>query len=362
MGRHRHRSHLAVAAAVLSLGSSCEDPGQPLPSLIEIGSHLQVGVPASAPPVCAGTWPYLDRYVGVLKGIHGLPDDYQVNYYWLPELWDYDVCSQDARGCAYREDAYSAVAIEEHELVHAVRSFHGGSYSFIEEGAAEYWGADDLWNRHIIGETREAIESADGAKLPGEYYGRAGHFVSYLAREYGVSHVADLARRTEWKGSYDLFEQAFSEVYNASIGAVVEAYESEYPECGRSGFRSNEGVCSSQAPVTCVDGEEDLRLIVRLSCDNSTTIGPRDGEIVTYIVFDIPGQVAIWTVDGPQGGSAILRRCEGGCGFWQEFTIPDDGIERWIYGGRYVLRLSIPEGTEGEFQILVRDACLEPAE
>lgn len=361
MGTSGHRASLAVAAMAFGVGA-CEAPGPALPSLLEVGPHLSVGA-ADPSLMCAGTWPYMDRYVGVLKAIHEVPLEYRVDYYWLPEIEDQGVCPV-GHGCAYPGGTvYSKKAIEEHELVHAVRWFHDVSYSFIEEGAAEYWGADDWWTRPLEGETREAIQQADGEGLYFGYYGRAGHFVSYLAAEHGADRLLALTRESGARDDLAAFEAAFEVSYGVALDEAVEEYEAEYPVCPRWQFRSAQGVCSAQPTALCVEGEDDLRVRVSLSCDDPNTIGPRDGEIFTHVVFEIPwSNLLVLRVSGPDDGKAFLRQCEGGCGFSKTITVneeivfPNSGLESYP-GGRYVMRLAVPEGTEGEFEVVVERLC-----
>lgn len=350
---------LALAAGwSVGLASACEDPALSLPPLAEVGAHLRVGVPEDAPPVCGGTWPYMDRYVGVLKQLHDVPWDYRVDYYWLPNLAQYDLCPL-GRGCTYQNTVYSEAPLEEHELVHAARSFYSFSYSFIEEGAAEYWGTDDLRSREREGTVMEAMLQADATRLEGRYYELAGHFVSYLVAEHGDAEFLALSRKSEYLETFAEFEAHFAAAYRFSIEEAVEGYR-RMNACPRWLFRSAEGVCESQPIWRCKDGEADFRALVSISCDEENTIGPRDGEIFTHIVLEIPvDSDVVLHVSGPEGTKGFIRRCKDACmaSGWRMFDAKSENFFQRFQEGRYVLRLSLPEGTRGEVEVVGEGLC-----
>lgn len=168
-------------AGLLVVASCTPDPPDVMdpPEIEWEGQWLRFGRSPSLVPQCAGVAPYMDRYVGALVDLLEIEADVVVDFYYVDELSS--PC--EALGCARDDAVYSIEAVQEHELVHAVRSYEGFSHLMLEEGAAELWGDDSTKYAFRTDTTGDLLVTAelptmDG--LPSEAYGISGRFHALL--------------------------------------------------------------------------------------------------------------------------------------------------------------------------------------
>lgn len=133
---------LALSGAVTCAGACGPDDPFEIPPIVWSGHHLDFAPQAHATPVCAGTAPYMDRYLDLLAADMGVAIGRSVYVHGSRD--DPSPCDDDALAC-FHDGAviYSPMAPHEHELVHAARYDVGHPMTFFEEGAAEMFGGDD---------------------------------------------------------------------------------------------------------------------------------------------------------------------------------------------------------------------------
>lgn len=347
----------AVALLVLAVSSACSDEPEPPPIVWE-GEHVRFGTDADESTLCAGTLPYLDGAVGHLKEIFGRPDA-RVDYYWMPEGTE-PYCRRDGNGCTNDGGVFTRYPIHQHELVHAIR-YPGGLYLPLEEGLAEAHGDD--WDRFTIqGDIRDLLQDPADGYIPGQGYGLAAHFVSYLETTHGLDALLELDAATRYEGSYSQAEAAFEQVYDRSLDAEIADYEAEYPGCDTLAFRDKAFDCSRNVVAAPTDVGGELDMIVSLACDDPTVLGPRLGKRWTTVALDIEVAGRYHIVASPKSGGSLeplrMARCDLSC-----FEYPDDSLSRttgYEFGAsfclgpsRYLFRFAIAEDELDDYRLIV---------
>lgn len=328
-----------------------------IPPVVWSGENLDYAPQAGAYEPCAGTLPYMDRYVGLVADAMRMSLDRPVVYVHGSEAGE-TFCPHDGTlGCAFDDSVYSLVVPQEHELVHAVRGHEGFSQLFFEEGTAEVFGDDAAFELRVTsrGDLREGIEAASGQHgLPEQWYPRAGHFVAYLHQRHGPEVTAAILQQTD---PYSSAEQAIAVVEEATgvpWAELREEYEA-VPECDQAHYRYPLYGCEEPTAlrVRC-DGDEAVWIEERIACDDSSTVGPRDGEMWKTIAVEVPedGEYLFFAYEDVSavGARITIEECAMGCGkivHEQGMGLELPLAPVWLRAGQYAVRLTRPEGEDG---------------
>ncbi|MEM9454640.1 MAG: hypothetical protein AAGF11_10710 [Myxococcota bacterium] len=300
--------------------SACQKPEDQseLPPVVWEGDHLEFGVSEQAGEYCAGTPAYLDGYVGGLLEILDRPPlDKKVRYSFLAP----EEVPDSEKGVLGRSTARGVVSgspVLEHELVHAVLRPNGLTQPLLEEGLAEFFGGDGYSSfRHDTDRPlEEALAAVDDADLPGEYYGVAGRFVSYIDTTFGRQALLELEDQLgPWSSTTDM-ETAFATKTAVPFSSAVSEFEA-LMACPQKIFRDPTAACQVAEPLEWCDGSDAAEHSVALTCNSPDVLGVRDREIWTYRVFTIPrpGSYGLFlspTID-PVEGYVEIKQCSGGC-------------------------------------------------
>ncbi|MEM9460981.1 MAG: hypothetical protein AAGF11_42850 [Myxococcota bacterium] len=327
------------------------------------GEWLRYGRSPGLAPQCTGTAPYMDRYVGALVQLFGVEPSDTVDFFYV----DRQSTPCEALGCARDHIIFSLAPVQEHELVHAVRSFEGLSQLVLEEGAAEYWGDDSqafAFRPNTEGDLLEAVDlvSADG--LPSEFYGVAGRLHALLALD-SPQAVGTLLRRT----SPLMGREALSQQMVQTTGSTLEDWATTveaYPACEHRQYRDPTPACQSVRTVDRCENGEVVEIEEYVACDDEETLGPRDGEIWKYVAVDIDkagtySLLALPDLETKLEGRVTLKECRGGCGsVIEEMEVPSSitpGRSFEAVPGRYLLRLTLPEHEAGWIRVWLAGSC-----
>lgn len=340
------RRAVALSCVVLGAGACAPDDLFEIPPIVWSGEHLDYAPTEHAPPVCAGTLPYMDRYLGLAAAV----TDVEIGRSMYVHGSSDDRALCDAVACYFEPVIYSQLAPHEHELVHAVRGYAGHPLKFFEEGAAEMFGGDDDLLGSIEpaqGDLREGFEAGrPGVRLPMPWYPRAGTFSAYLHRYHGPAVTQALLHETTQASTADETIAVLEDATGMPFDELVADYEWTEPECHEpKRYRYPLFPCDAPEAVRprCEGGiavpiEESLR------CDDPGVLGPRQGEIFSYVAFDVPADGDYTFVaegrDGDEGWFEV-KECQLGCSStW--FALPADGQGRIVglRAGRYALRMT----------------------
>ncbi|MCX4239369.1 hypothetical protein [Paraliomyxa miuraensis] len=183
------------AGVAVCCGMACAPPQDEAPPIVWSGEHLDIAPQDDAAEVCAGTLPYMDRYMGLA----GAALDVEVprTLYVLGSEEEPNPCN--AIACQLGDTIYTSQAPHEHELIHAARQSEPSAHRFFEEGEAVAFGGDAkrAFNDPTTwGSIRDGLEScAGGVPLADRWYPRAGHLHAHLRRRHGA-HATDELMRT----------------------------------------------------------------------------------------------------------------------------------------------------------------------
>ncbi len=329
------------------------------PPIVWEGEHLRFGTDADESELCAGTLPYLDGAVGYLGEVFHVSRP-SVDYYWMPDGVE-PFCAEGALGCGSDEGVFSRLAIHQHELVHGVRHPRTMALPF-EEGLAEAFG-DDWAPPYDLSSDTISVLRDPAEHFPGNGYGRAGHYMSYLLATYGLDTVLELESNTSYHGTGSAhLERAFEDVFGQSLESSVTEYERDYPRCKMRTYRNKMYDCSRQvvaAPTTIGDTIEH---IVSMKCDDPTVAGLRSGHRWTTVSLEIAEPSRYYIVVGPHDSPAMelmeIRRCDASCFDYENDVINSTtgyeiGAGFCLEPGRYLFRFAIDEDLEGEYSLNV---------
>lgn len=353
-----------LAGVLATMACAPEPEPEPDPPDVEWeGQWLRFGRSPELPPQCAGVAPYMDRYVGALTEIFEIEIDETIDYFYVDEV----STPCESLGCVRGHSVYSLVPVQEHELVHSVRSFADYSHLFLEEGAAELWGDDARFSfrSETEGDSTTAVDSVDPIEggLPQGHYGLAGRFHSVLMEQ--APHAANALLRST---SHTTTAQELDAALEAETGRSLAEWGAQLdaaPVCDQGVYRDASAACMAARRVEpCEDGD-DADLVEWVGCEDEETLGPRDGEIWKYLSFELtqPGEHLLFIHPDFEmlGGSIRIESCEGGCGsFMDDHIVPSAITPARSFDagpGTYLLRLTLPEGTSGEFRFQIIGEC-----
>lgn len=335
------------------------------------GEHVTLRTDSTLDGVCGGTLAQLDALVLHVGSELGVEIPY-VDYNWVPAGVE-DHCSVEHGGCASGTAVFSEYLPHQHEIVHAVRGTENSAYDAFEEGLAEYLGDD--WDRvEEFGGSVTAMWELEGSDLPAPYYPLAGHFVSYLAEEFGEHELGAFDRISAYTDSWAQTEVSFEDVFMMTFSDVVAARMADYSPCEQTHYRSNTFECSQPATVA----DQALTLEVNMSCTQPSVVGPRRGERWTTVAIDVPlsryYDVGLQKIGGSHNGRMRYRRCGQSCydlNAWQPFDTEVESAPEAAQGqsvlystclpeGRYVFRFAVDDGDEGDFVFTLSPSTISP--
>ncbi len=340
-----------------------EELQREIPPITWVGEHLEYAPQEGAYELCAGTLPYMDRYVELVAEATGVEIEHPLIYVHGSEEAE-TLCDDETKlGCAFPGGLYARVAPQEHELVHGVRAAYGFSHPFFEEGTAEAFGDDARMPMRVPahGDLLEGIESATwGRGLPIEWYPRAGHFVAYIHEQYGFEVTMALLEETDRQSSAAQSIAVVEETTGVPFEKLRQSYDLE-PTCSQSQYRYPLYACEEPALLQArCDGTEAVNIPVTVACDDPGTLGPRDGEIWTYLAFEVEtdGEYLIFSYS-PVNASfqrLELKECALGC----DSVLVEQGVgilldqgPVFLHAGRYSMKIVRPEGEPGEVSVAV---------
>ena len=352
-------------AAASAMACAPERPPWEVPSVVWAGEHLEYAPQDGAHEPCAGTLPYMDRYVELVAEVMDVELEQPLVYIHGSDDAETLCQNADALGCTRGSEIFAHVIPQEHELVHGVRASQGFSHFFFEEGAAEAFGDDAHMpmRTRAHGELLEGIASGTREGLPIEWYPRAGHFAAFLHEEYGSEVTTALLRRTD----RDTPAMRAIAVIEETTGVPFEELRREYERertCTQAQYRYPVFGCEEPVVqrVRC-DETDAVGMSTMIACDDSATLGPRDGEIWKYLAFEVVDDGEYWvSAYSPVAASSErieVKECALGCG--SVFVEKPVGIVLGagpvaMRAGRYVMKVVRPEGEPGEVQLGVRGA------
>lgn len=331
----------------------CEGAAEEAPDVVWRGTHLEYAPQEHAEPLCAGTLPYMDRYVELAADrmavelgapvlyVHGSPHDESM-------------CDHGAVGCTTPGGrVYSRLAPHEHELIHGARSFEGFSYPFFEEGVAELFGDD----AHLPGRGAPEGDLLEGIRIAdpedGYWYPRMGHFMAYLYDRHGQEVAAELLREAGWSSSVRAANKVLELVTGMPIEELLADYETE-SVCDQAHYRYPVFPCDAPEALRLrCNGKDAVRIEESLDCADATTLGPRLGEIWKYVAFEVPsdGDYTFSRAASSivEGALIQIKECSSRCdsvlielpitGTYQDPDF-DPGPAVFLRRGRYSLRIS----------------------
>lgn len=242
-------------------------------------------------PICSATLDFQAGFVDRLQEVFGQPrDGRRFTYYVLPEEFFEDGICGEKRGCYSDRILVADVLLNLHELVHAiVDAAIGRSHPFLNEGIAEVFR-----DRHLGAfpvpfalSLQEALEE-DPKHSPhaGDVYARSGHFMAYVLDVHGPDVAAEMLDLARPGDSSAALRAALGAATGLGFDELAADYAS-YPECTNRQYRWPIMECSFS--TTAWNGCA-WEVHVPVDCGLEGALGPRDGEVWTVRVVDIPAE------------------------------------------------------------------------
>lgn len=247
---------------------------------------------------------------------------YPIRYYHLgQELDQYGFSCGGLDGCIRFHDetmfAFSKLLSHRHELIHA--SSIGGEHLLLEEGLAVFMGTDLKWvgiaDPLDIRAAFDHVETDPG--LPIEFYPVAGHFVSFLVQEHGLSNVVSMIQASERGMTLDELGELSLEHLDRDLRLEIDTYEASGSGCEVAQYSPTWFQCELTPPsipiFTCGADEGFLSVDVSVTCGD-TASGVQDGLIWRDILIDVEQPVLglIWLREGDPV-EFVVRACGQGC-------------------------------------------------
>lgn len=338
---------LAVAAC-----SAPDEIERDIPAVQWSGEYLDYAPQEGASGVCDGTLVYMDQYTGLVADAMGVELDRPVVYVHGSETEE-SFCSEHAtHGCAFDDSVYSRFVPQEHEITHGVRGHRGFSHLFFEEGAAELFGDHAPLELRVEanGDLLEGIQSAhpDGG-LGGWWYPRAGHFAAYLYDRFGSGVESTLIHETD---AFSSAEHAIAMLERATGESFEElrAHYDQQPTCDQRRYRYPLYGCEHPEALRprCDAQGEVLTIDEEISCEDSETVGPRDGALWKTVAVEVPSDgeytlTALSDGTGDEDAKVVLEECSMRCdSIVHEKRYGLFGDTVFLRAGRYALRISQP--------------------
>lgn len=348
----------ALATVLLLACAADDDPGSEGPAarppIAWTGEHLELGTDSSLDTVCAGTLPWADRFVGYVGGVFGNPDAFVSSYWVADDISEY--CDVMFAGCSSGTEAFSRAVMVPHELVHASRG-PLTPHRALEEGIAELYGGATLGSYPLFGDAETMLRDYAGGEdlLTTDWYGRAGHFASFLRWRYGTEALVRLRATSKIDDDWELTRTAFQQVFGEPIEQVLDRYRTEYTDqCDGSLFRDTAFDCQgdfTQLPVG--PGTPPLTLDFDLACANPDVVGTADTRREQQVRVEAT-RSAWYRFWGDSAGTAATwrvrpRPCDQSCADFGPETYFGRGD--WLFQARSdgddvgPVRVCVPAGT-----------------
>jgi hypothetical protein len=340
----------AAAAGCCVLAVGCvEERTLPDPApVVWVGERLELATNGEMRE-CGGNREYLDAFVGAALDDMGLETDTPIRYYLLTseELREAsDGWALLGARFASHNHAYTNVAVDTHELVHALRHaairYPLPGATFFEEGLAVMYQKD----HRSLASDRDIMAALEfnrdlRAYIESEHYGVAGHFTQFLSGEHGVEAVAAYVGDQTGARNVEDLEVLFADHFGEPLAVAAQRYREEYPRC-RHLARTRHLVECSQPPMQPVD--HAINVSYQLACDDPDVLGPVDGRMWRSFTFDVPTtkRYLLHNAAMPFDFTLELVDCDRGClgvdlvtsGAGTIYVSPD------LEPGRYLVRLS----------------------
>jgi hypothetical protein len=201
--------------------------GEELP-VVARGRYVELATDRDV-PICAGTVAHLDRVIEDVFAVLGEtpPDRPFVRYEWLEN--PNRVFTSD-RGD--RIFVRSHLLIDEHELVHVAHmQAWPRSARFMEEGLAVMLDPHGRYQavsmEHLSGSALDEI--LGDQVLKGGRYAAAWFIVSQIVHDHGIEGLRELWHRVPWDSSAQQVRDAYFELFERPIDALVEPWIYEGP-------------------------------------------------------------------------------------------------------------------------------------
>lgn len=349
----------------------CSEPAPPDPApVVWSGSRVEVATHGTVLE-CAGSRAYLDAFAERVIDELGIEsgEGQRARIYLLEpdELDALGFCPPDAR-CVYADRVYTDLAVDKHELVHALRGLEYGNSLpgpiFFEEGLATLYEDDDVGtpeDRDVLLGLESGSQGLRG-RLELWWYGLAAEFVAFLSRDESMQSVARFLDSAAGAETLVDLERVFEEHFDGSLEAAAERYDEETPRCTPFGRTRHIVECEEEPLPIPAEVSFDL------SCAAEGVVGPMDGTIWRSFTFEVEDDALLLLRTPLEGESPFMQpRCSGftmqvtdcdrGCVSEIDIAEPREGedeVEEALNfsPGRYVVRLSRPVDDPGE-------ACVE---
>jgi hypothetical protein len=338
------RSIPAWLVATGALGCAPDEPPE-IPPITWVGEHLEYAPQDGAPEPCAGTLPYMDRFVERIADELGVELERPVVFVHGEGAGA--VCDDPGTyGCGFDGGVYARGVPMEHELVHGVQRQYGGSMRFFEEGTAEAFGDDMRGSTRVpaSGDVVDGMLAGSNRKLPLEWYPRAGHFAAYLHERYGAEVTTALLLQTDFDSTAGMAVTVIERTTGLTFESILADYSVE-PTCRQRQYGYPLVPCGQPADLRLrCDGTVELGP-VRVACDDPSTLGPREYDgMFRYLTLEVErgGLYAITAFDeGQRFVPFSLKECALGCdSILAGHAHAEDVSPMSLRPGRYVLKLS----------------------
>jgi hypothetical protein len=197
-----------------------------------------------------------------------------------------------------------------HELVHGVRRVNGlQGTPFFEEGLAEVLSGFRPFPFIVYGPASEvksspaALATISGSEFTRDDYGVATHFMSWLWMEFGVETVVAFLNDDGYTST-----DAVGETFAAHFGLSLDEAESEWRATSAYEYQWGE-TCDPSRDLAW--SGSTLEFQTRLACDDTHTLGPSYGTILTRgncFSLTTPGDFQVEFI--APNGSAEIRSDE----------------------------------------------------
>lgn len=324
--------------------------GLPPTTLVYEGERVRVFAEGGR-ELCGGDGPAMDRTLEFLVREFGLGEmEGAADVYWLSEasLVRATPCGRlgGAGGCFVDGERAFVVdpSVAEHELVHVyLANRTGRTHAFFEEGIAVVYGRFPRFGPPTS-DLRDALQH--GESLPGEHYGRAGHFMSYLLDEYGPEMVGRFFEAAAGVRELAGIEPVFLDVFGVSLEEFVGRYETSAPSCGSAGWNR---LFDCEVPPLPWSRTWAWEQEFSLDCGDEDVVRDFDGRVVKRVGLEVEAaSTHTLFVEGtppedlPGAYRVQISSC-GGCEGASTFAVDSEmGSLSWIplEAGRYVVEVS----------------------